>query len=192
MADVRVQFDDAILKRIMRDFRKETKETLDRSMARSFEHIGLLATGDFMRPGPDTLTHPTQLTHRTGRLGRSLTGGFSFNEFASGNRGDREGIRKIRRINNAVVGEYGTKVPYANIHEYGGKIRITEASRRFFWYMFYETGIPAWKNMALTRKSHFVVPARPFFRPAVAKARPDVFKFFQEEIEMLIARAQRG
>ena len=52
--------------------------------------------------------------------------------------------------------------PYAQIHNEGGKITITDKMRRFFWAMFKETGDKSWKWLALTKKTEFVVPQRMF------------------------------
>lgn len=59
---------------------------------------------------------------------------------------------------------------YADIHNNGGtiNIRVTEASRKYFWYMFYKTKKQFWKNMALTKKDMFTVniPKRQFLGPS--------------------------
>tara|TARA_R100001369_G_scaffold88101_1_gene124182 strand:+ start:292 stop:810 length:519 start_codon:yes stop_codon:yes gene_type:complete len=55
---------------------------------------------------------------------------------------------------------------YADIHNNGGtlNIRITEKSRKYFWYMYKATGQGKWKGMALTKKNQFtvVIPQRQF------------------------------
>lgn len=52
--------------------------------------------------------------------------------------------------------------PYSAIHNYGGRIKITEKMRKFFWAKFYSTGNDAWKGMALTKKKHITIPQRQY------------------------------
>ena len=60
----------------------------------------------------------------------------------------------------------GKGIPYAEIHNTGGVItvRVTERSRRYFWYMYKKTNQSRWKLMALTKKEHFkiVIPQRQY------------------------------
>lgn len=62
--------------------------------------------------------------------------------------------------------EFFSDEEYADIHNNGGtlQIRITEKSRKYFWYMFKRTKQQFWKNMALTKKDRFtvVIPKRQF------------------------------
>lgn len=51
---------------------------------------------------------------------------------------------------------------YAAIHNFGGTVRVTAKSRRFFWAMFKRTGLVEWKNLALTKKSSFDIPKREY------------------------------
>lgn len=51
---------------------------------------------------------------------------------------------------------------YAAIHNFGGKVRITKRSRKFFWAMFKKTGLQEWKNLALTKKTSFNIPKREY------------------------------
>jgi len=61
---------------------------------------------------------------------------------------------------------YFSDAEYADIHNNGGviNIRVTEKSRKYFWYMYYKTKKQFWKNMALTKKDMFTVtiPKRQF------------------------------
>ena len=87
-----------------------------------------------------------------------------------------------RRMNSAAV---VSDLPYSLIHNEGGQIPITPKMRRFFWAMYKEStkgltktkkgtigkskhnqkimaNAQIWRNLALTKKKHFNVPARPF------------------------------
>ena len=62
--------------------------------------------------------------------------------------------------------EIGTSLPYAGIHNNGGKfsIVITDKMRKYFWAMFKETEDEKWKYMALTKKKRLPIriPQRQF------------------------------
>lgn len=75
---------------------------------------------------------------------------------------------------------YGSKLPYAAIHEYGGSItqQITEKQRSFFWYKFYKEDSPMFRAMALSKEINIKIPARPYFNKGIAewqKERQDDF-----------------
>lgn len=58
---------------------------------------------------------------------------------------------------------YTSSVPYANIHNNGGKIRVTEKMKRFFWYKFKSTKDPFYRAMALKKVgSYITIPQRQF------------------------------
>ena len=86
------------------------------------------------RPGPRNLTD--KLYVNTGRLARS------FAPFA------REGVLRVKGLNI----EYGTRVPYAAIHEYGGRAGRLRRAR---------------------------IPARPYLRPAIKRARKELVELYQ-------------
>ncbi len=70
---------------------------------------------------------------------------------------------RAETINHIVI---ATELPYADIHNNGGKfsIPITQKMRNFFWAMFKSTGKESWKWMALTKKKRFPIriPQRQF------------------------------
>lgn len=51
---------------------------------------------------------------------------------------------------------------YAQIHNEGGRIRITPRMRGFFWYQFRRTKDEFWKGLALTKKTHIDIPKRQY------------------------------
>jgi phage gpG-like protein len=61
---------------------------------------------------------------------------------------------------------FGSDAEYAEIHNEGGTIQITNTARakRFFWFMYKATGQMQWKYMALSKKPHFNIkmPKRQF------------------------------
>lgn len=92
-----------------------------------------------------------------------------------------DSIKIISRSSNCVnVGIRTSEIPYAELHQHGGKISVTDKMRKFFWAKHYEhassagrsrgkRSIPSsgeadfWKAMALKRSgSRINIPARPF------------------------------
>ena len=65
--------------------------------------------------------------------------------------------------------KYGSSLPYAAIHEYGGSIKqnITEKQRSFFWYKFYKNDHPMFKAMALSKSLNINIKARPYFNKGI-------------------------
>lgn len=72
---------------------------------------------------------------------------------------------------------------YAEIHNEGGKIKVTAKMKKYFWARYAERKEEKWKAMALKREgSEIEIPERRFVgdAPEVRKAVEDVMK---EEIE---------
>tara|TARA_R110002020_G_scaffold376644_3_gene587729 strand:+ start:1256 stop:1762 length:507 start_codon:yes stop_codon:yes gene_type:complete len=75
--------------------------------------------------------------------------------------GDLRGNIEVIQANKKAV-KVGTEgLPYAAIHNYGGRIRITPRSRRYFWAKHKETGLAFWRNMAMA-KGPIKMPQRRF------------------------------
>lgn len=77
--------------------------------------------------------------------------------------------RSIRMKHGADWFEIYTASPYAKIHNEGGRLEITAKMRRYFWAMHYKAKkrkndelAGYWKNMALTKKTHFEISKRQF------------------------------
>jgi len=60
----------------------------------------------------------------------------------------------------------GEGVPYAAIQNNGGTItvKMTDKMRKYFWYMYKQTGKGMWKGLALTKKETLTIkiPQRQF------------------------------
>lgn len=76
----------------------------------------------------------------------------------------KRSVRRTRTTRDQVT--VGSSLPYASAHNEGETIRVkvTKKSRRFFWAMWYKTGIDYWRGMALTKKGYLTVkmPERRF------------------------------
>ena len=97
---------------------------------------------------------PAKLGHKSGTLASRMTS-------------------KVTQDGQVVKTAIGNNLVYAPIHEFGGRIRLTDKMRKFSWAMFFKTKDDKWKWMALAKKSFLKIPARPFLRPAVQDAMPD-------------------
>ncbi|MEO6176956.1 MAG: phage virion morphogenesis protein [Flavobacterium circumlabens] len=82
----------------------------------------------------------------------------------------RDSVKISTSSEKRVIASSNSK--YAKIHNEGGtmNIPITPKMRKYFWYMYKETGEGKYKGMALTKKTHFVVkmPKRQFMGPSEA------------------------
>ena len=110
-----------------------------------------------------------------------------YNKQAGFEGGKKESIRKVMATGSKIEGIIGSKVPYAAIHEYGGKTTTTTSykARSYFWWAYFETGDEKWKAMALSRKSRFSrdIKERPYLRPAVKTAWPSIMNIFKRTAE---------
>lgn len=66
---------------------------------------------------------------------------------------------------------------YSKIHNEGGKIKVTEKMKRFFWSRYYSTKNEFWKNAALTKKKEIVIPKRMYL-----DITNDIIKFSEQEL----------
>jgi phage gpG-like protein len=97
-----------------------------------------------------------------------------------------DNIYEVREKTDAITLKFGTKVPYAAIHENGGTItqQRTPRQKAFFWAMFAKTGDTMWKAMALSKKTSATlrIPARPFFAPAVLRVEREYLPKMRDKI----------
>lgn len=111
----------------------------------------------------------------------------------------RRGVKILRTSGSRTVIGVGAEIPYARIHNEGGKIKITAKMRRYFFAMYYsmaerdDTGkvtsendeAKFWKNMALTKKTHIDVPKRQFIGPSIGLEK-GLDKLVIKELQMII------
>ncbi len=82
-----------------------------------------------------------------------------------GNRRHEWGIREIKPTATGFEARAGTSSPYGPVHEYGGVINVFGISQT-------------------------LLPARPFFQPGIAAARPVIDKIMGEPITLGIFRGR--
>lgn len=98
---------------------------------------------------------------------------------------------------------WSSSLPYASIHNSGGKIRITPKMKKYFWAMFYKSGGKeaekegnsltqeqiGWKALALKKVgSELTIPKRQFIgdHPQVNNAIQEIFEDSKEELEQYL------
>ena len=57
---------------------------------------------------------------------------------------------------------FGSDVEYAEYHNEGATIQVTRKMKKWMWWMYRQTGDTKYKYMALSKKTHFVIPKRQF------------------------------
>jgi phage gpG-like protein len=109
----------------------------------------------------------------------------------------KRGLRiKHTSIDGAIVGE-DEGIPYADIHNFGGEIKITAQMRRFFWAMYYKFGgglknahgktkpvnetALFYRNLALSKKDHITIPKRQFIGDSAMLER-NIKKYVTDEL----------
>lgn len=85
--------------------------------------------------------------------------------------------------------EWGTSHPAGRPNEKGARIRVTDKMRRFFWAMWYETGEGGWRGMALSKKTHFEIPARPHLGPALRSESHRITRYAVDRFRTLVQDA---
>ncbi len=74
---------------------------------------------------------------------------------------------KIKESRNSLV--IYSDVPYAEIVDIGGKIRITDKMRKKMWALYYETKNTMYKAIALTKKSFVTIKPHNYTKLNVGK-----------------------
>lgn len=162
------RLNDEQFDRLVRRFQVSLPSVLENAFGRAFQMIGQQAVSNYMelrsfdfsdmRFGPKSTD---KLGIRTSRLSRSLSSAQTFTGNTAS--GEDEGIRRVLRRGNTFIGEFGSTVPYAAIHEYGGIINHPGG-----WTI----------NM----------PARPYLQPAVEDKRDEIITLFDQAIAKLVGR----
>lgn len=74
--------------------------------------------------------------------------------------------KRVVTFSKIVVGTSSLTNKYADTHNEGAKIRVTEKMRKYFWAMHHKSNDKAekeyYKNLALTKKAFINIPKREF------------------------------
>jgi len=173
---------------------REARAFLREALTDSMRHVGLVATSKYMvqtrarfgKGGDVRITgrkRGKKLNIMTSRLMRSLIGAGSF---AQGGAGARETIKKIQVKTSEVVGEYGTRVPYAAIHEFGGITRphVIVPKRKKFLVFRGRDG-----RLVFARKVNHPgsrIPARPYLGPALRDSKQKIVEFVRNRMNQYL------
>lgn len=75
--------------------------------------------------------------------------------------GRLRGSIKMKATGRSIT--FSSDTPYAGIHNEGGEIEVTKKMKRYFWYMYGQTGYEPYKAMAMKKiGSKIVIPKRQF------------------------------
>lgn len=206
---------DEDVRKAFRKFQKSRARFVLLALMDSMREVGLTAVGDFMEPrsfdfdtGGFGAKSTNKLGIRTSRLSRSILDAVEFATNPTG--GTRESIRKIVVRNRSFLGRFGSKVPYARIHEEGGTIRPKSArvltipvtaqaqkagSPRSFGgdlHFRFSGGRPLGLfdpvgKMQYVAKDSVTIPARPYLEPALKKSEKEIIRIFTKRMNELAA-----
>ena len=126
----------------------------------------------------------------------------SGNLFQSFIKNNQNNIYRASTSGSQITLEYGTKVPYAKIHEVGGFInaikRASSVKRKketyvmaqFFWRKYMETKAPFFKRIALSieKKGGVNIKARPFWNPAIEDFKKNGQPKFERQMKQAIVQ----
>lgn len=113
----------------------------------------------------------------------------------------KRGVRiKNTSIDGAIVG-MDEGIPYAEIQNFGGEIKITPQMRRYFWAMFFKFGggqktargttkalnsnAEFYRNLALTTKTTITIPARQFIGDSAVLER-NIRAYITKELDKFL------
>lgn len=182
------------LDRIRRGIERTDWEQVGRSiLGQAAALVGGTATTKNMRFGGTGASArnenrgPGTLRRRTGRLAWSLTGARSAQVSPGALRAAPEGIFDLSPTTTGVRLRFGSKVPYAAIHEYGtsgpSSVQFVSQHTRTIDEAFGEP-LPGGPQ-EITVRAHsrvMTMPERSYLRPAVADTIDDVEEIAQDEV----------
>lgn len=155
-----IKLNDEELQVHIAKFTRDIKVALQQGAHLAFDMIGSRSQADYWRKiGGAPIK--TKLTARSTRLIRSLSpqGGAR-----PGGVGASEQHREVRVVGDKIIGEFGSNVEYAAIHEFGGEIKAKNVK-----FLRFRTFDGAWHSV-----KKVTMPARPYLRPAAAKEQPRI------------------
>lgn len=122
-------------------------------------------------------TMKTEEGFRNPNTGEGTLRIFKGNLFRSFSKGNKNNIYKVTQSGDNFEIEYGSTIPYAAIHEYGGTInhpggqpyKIIGNGKA----VFVKKTDPEAKDLKKTKPHTITMPARPYFEPAIRKFQSD-------------------
>ena len=81
---------------------------------------------------------------------------------------------KVQVSGGQYVGTTTFNKVYASIQEDGGRINITTKMSKFAWHMFFDTGEPMWKAIALKKGGHITIPPHHYASGTLKASKPDI------------------
>ena len=125
-------------------------------------------------------------TRNTGERIRRITGLL----FKSLDRNGAGNIYEMKQTDTGFTVTYGSRVPYARIHEYGGTIRHPGGTPYFIKngeLIFVRKRNPIAARLPKTKPHPIRIPARPYLTPALREFEQSGKREFSEKIKFIIA-----
>lgn len=115
-----------------------------------------------------------------------------------------DSIKIISRSSNSVnVGIRASEIPYAEVHQQGGRIPVTDKMRRFFWAQYYQHASSAgrsrgkrsisssgeanfWKAMALKKANSTITIPKRQFMDVTPDLEKTILRVIQTEMNQII------
>lgn len=162
---------------VLADYLQQFPTFMQLSMSKYIKDQG--ATGGETSVATVFNTGPT-LYKMSGKLWQSFT------------KGNENNIYKVTDSGNKLELTYGSKIPYALIHEKGGKIKATKKSIGFAYAMKKKTNnSPMWTKIwgAMKWKGVINIKARPYFKPAIKDFKLNEQKLFEQDLKRALIQA---
>lgn len=136
------------------------KTLINQSITKSFDKVPDLLFKSVSKYIADKGDYPSSsklIRSNSGRLLKSLQPG------------NVDNLYSLVVSNGNIKITYGTKVPYALIHEEGGTITSKGKMHKYFWAMYYKTKQNYYKNLAIrvSQGKSLKIPKRPFLKPGI-------------------------
>ena len=131
------------------DFERMAKEALKHVPAEVSEKARAFFLSSFTREGFTDIAFIPWVKRRDGLAHKILSQSYALKNSI------RVETATLKRIEISA----GEGVPYAALHNEGGTVtvRITDKSRKFFWYKYKATSDSMWKALALTKKNSLTI-----------------------------------
>lgn len=93
--------------------------------------------------------------------------------------------RDLKYSNGMVEGSIGSELKYANIHEYGGTIKVTQKMSNFALAMYIKTKNKLWLGIRSKyyQNKSMIIKKRPYFNPFISEMNKSGIKEWWDMVE---------
>ncbi|MEY2701579.1 MAG: hypothetical protein RLY43_212 [Bacteroidota bacterium] len=107
--------------------------------------------------------------------------------------GKPNNINEVKFSDTSIEIKHGSNLPYAAIHEFGGKVSAKKkgkggrtAMENYFWYLYKKTNIEYYKNLALriAKKGFIEIPKREYLSKAVKEFDKNIIAVLEKHLDL--------